>query len=120
MGRTADPEAHYQLAMLHLTMNNYAEAKAFLLAATKWDPQMGKAYVGLGTIYQLQANTLIRQKFYEQAEDSLKKGERYAKEAFKVDAADPRLFVQLGYGYKDLAMVYQQTGQTDHEVHAND
>lgn len=111
-GKEADPDNYYLLGKAYLTLGQVEKAIAPLLAAINTKPEMGEAYLGLGVAYQLQANEMIRQENFGQAEDALNKADRYVKTALQYEPADPFLHVQLGYVNKELAQRYSATGKS--------
>jgi tetratricopeptide (TPR) repeat protein len=106
-GQEANSENYFALGLLYATMGQLKEAEASLLAAITANPQMGKAYLGLATTYQLQANEMIRAGKYEYAEEPLKKSDEYRKMAFQYGFEDPMLQNQLGYVHKEFAQWYR-------------
>jgi tetratricopeptide (TPR) repeat protein len=103
-GQEASAENYYKLGMLHTAVGQLKEAEASLIAATTTDPEMGKAYLGLATAYQVQANEMIRSQKPALAEELLKKSEENYRTAFQYGFEDPMLQNQLGYTYKEFAL----------------
>ena len=110
-GVGVEPDNYYLLGVSYLALSHYEEAKACFLAATEIDPELGKAYLGLGITYQLQANEMIRQENFGLAEDALNKAGGYVQNALHYDSTDQIIYVQLGYIHKDLAQRYKESGR---------
>lgn len=105
------PSTFYQLGLIYLTLNRFDNAQASFLAATKANPKMGEAYIGLGRVHQLRANEMIRQENFGLAEEDLNKAELYIRTAWQYNSEDPDVDVQLGYTQKELAQWHIGAGR---------
>jgi tetratricopeptide (TPR) repeat protein len=105
-GMDLSAENYYGLGLVQITLGQLEQAASSFLAATGTNPDLYDAYWGLGVVYQLQANEMIRRENYGLAEDALNKAEEYVKAALRADPANASVLVQLGYISKDLAQRY--------------
>jgi tetratricopeptide (TPR) repeat protein len=105
-GEQTDEEDFYRLGQMYLSAHRPDEAKACFLAALERKSDFAKAYLGMAHVYQIQGNTMIRQQYFQAAEDALAEAQRYADEAAKGNTADAAVHNQLGYSYSTLAQSY--------------
>ena len=105
-GEPADEEDLYRLGQVYLSAHRPDEARACYLAALERKPEFAKAYLGMAHAYQIQGNTMIRQNFFQAAEDALGEAQRYANEAARSNTADAAVHDQLGYSFGTLAQSY--------------
>lgn len=96
-GQKTEAEDYYRLGMANLAMHRPDDAKACFLEALNRDEKFWKALLGISNVYQVQANTMIRQGYLQAAEDALAEAKRYAKEAAQHDLTSPAVHNQLGY-----------------------
>ena len=111
-GAGTSSDDYYRLGNIFVMLGDMDRAAASFLAATDADPDMGDAYLGLGLVYQLQANDMIRNQNYGLARDALEKAEGYVQIALNYDAGDPDVHVQLGYVHKDRAQLLSGPSST--------
>ncbi len=110
-GEHAGAEDFYRLGQMYLSAHRPDEARACFLAALEREPKLAKAYLGMAQVYQIQGNTMTRQKYFQAAEDALREAQRYANEAAKSNITDAAVHDQLGYSYGALAQSYLSRSQ---------
>lgn len=96
-GQKTEADDYLRLGYANVAMHRPDDAKACFLEALSRDKTCWKALLGISNVYQVQANTMIRQGYPQAAEDALVEARRYAKEAAKHDLTAPEIHNQLGY-----------------------
>lgn len=111
-GTGAAAEDFYRLGQAYLSVHRPDEARACFLAALDKDAKFVKAFLGLAQAYQIQGNTLIRQNYFQAAEDALGEAQRYANEAAKNNITEGAVHNHLGYSYGTLAQSFLSRHQS--------
>jgi tetratricopeptide (TPR) repeat protein len=104
------PENLARLGWYCAGIAQYQKAIAFFLDATKQNPSLGSAYLGLAYASQMRGNEFLQRNDPDHAKEELDKAAGYVKIAQQYDELDAASLVQLGYTEKDLAQVFSEKG----------
>jgi len=114
------PENLVRLGWYCVGIAQYQKGIAFFLDATKQNPSLGSAYLGLAYASQMRGNELLQSNDPDHAKEELDKAAGYVKIAQQYDEFDLQSLIQLGYTEKDLAQVYSEKGMPDKASEADE
>lgn len=118
-GFEVSPEDLTLLGWYCLQVAQYDKAIAFFLDATRQNPSLGSAYLGLAYVWQAKGNGLLGSNDADHAKEALDKSAGFIKIAQQYDGLDAAALLQLGYTEKDLAQVYSQKGIAEKAAEAD-
>jgi tetratricopeptide (TPR) repeat protein len=100
------PSYSYQMGLVAVFQGRYLDAENHFKEALAANAEYVEANIGLGFLYQLRANDMLRGGDFASVEQFLKQAEIYVNRALNLDHFDLKALVQAGYIYKEYGQRY--------------